>query len=298
MEGDELRSPGGRDMLTTWRRVLAPALALVVAIGVPALPATAGITNPVDCNVDPSAPECSVQVEVPGAPGNPGRTSNVPCRMPDGAVVPCSLPGVGWLADDGCYYQPAVEMPSSDVPGGQGRWYFGYCGYPPNEDVVKYRWFASPPGPQQLADEAVRALRPPAPVIRLNPAPPVAQLVRLPSWVWLDPSSWGPRTATASVPGMSVTATATPTKVVFTAGDGTSFTCTGPGTPWNRGMNPAAKSPTCGHTYTRAGTFTLTATVTWTITWAGGGQTGTAPALTTTSSLGVRVTESQALVTR
>jgi len=38
--------------------------------------------------------------------------------------------------------------------------------------------------------------------------------------------------------------------------------------------------------------------VTWAITWAGGGQTGTAPALTTTSSLEVRVTESQALVTR
>jgi hypothetical protein len=280
--------------------VLSLILSLVLLISA-AQPASAGDGwGSVDCEQDPSDPACTIKVEVPRAPGSPGGGGNVPCRIPDGTSVPCSVPGVGWLADDGCYYQPAVELPSpgDGVPEGQGRWYVGQCGYPPNEDVTRYRWFASPPGPQQLADEAVRALRPPTPVIRLNPAPPVAQLVRLPSWVWLDPSSWGQRMATASVPGMSVTATATPTKVVFSAGDGASFTCTGPGTPWKRGMNPAAKSPTCGHTYTRAGTFMVTATVTWVITWAGGGETGTAPALTTTSSLGVRVTESQALVTR
>jgi hypothetical protein len=279
-------------------RVAAAATSMCLVVTTPAYAGGGGGT--VDCKQDPTDPACSIKVEVPGAPGSPGGGGNVPCRMRDGRSVPCSVPGVGWLADDGCYYQPAVEIPSpgDGVPDGQGRWYVGQCGYSPNEDVTKYRWFASPPGPQQLADEAVRALRPPAPAIRLNPMPPVAQLVRLPSWVWLDPSSWGPRTATASVPGMSVTATATPTKVVFVAGDGTSFTCIGPGTPWKRGMNPAAESPSCGHTYTRAGTFTLSATVTWAITWSGGGETGTAPALTTTSSLGVRVTESQALVTR
>ena len=286
-------------MLSLARFSLAVVMCLVLALV--AAPVHAGDPiGSVDCVQNPTNPMCSVTVEVPGAPGSPGGGGNVPCRMPDGRSVPCSVPDVGWLADDGCYYQPAVELPSpgDGVPDGQGRWYVGQCGYPPNEDVVKYRWFASPPGPQQLADEAVRALRPPAPAIRLNPKPPVPQLVRLPSWVWLDRSSWGPRTATASVPGMSVTATATPTKVVFTTGDGTSFTCAGPGTPWKRGMNPAAESPSCGHIYTRAGAFTLSATVTWAITWAGGGETGTAPALTTTSSLGVRVTESQALVTR
>jgi hypothetical protein len=218
--------------------------------------------------------------------------------MPDGVVVPCSVPGVGWLADDGCYYKPAIEIPSpgDGVEDGLGHWYVGQCGYPPNEDVTKYRWFAVPPDAQQLAAEAVRRLRPATPVIRLNPQPPTAQLVRLPSWVWLAPSSWGTRTATASVPGLAVTATATPTTLVFTSGDGSTFTCAGPGTAWRKGMNPAAKSPTCGHTFTRAGSYTLTATVTWQITWAGGGASGTADPLTTTSSLGIVAAESQALI--
>jgi len=276
------------------------AVAMIPLAAVSAVPAYAGgASGAVNCVQDPKNPACSVKVETPSAPGRPAGNGNVPCRLPDGTAAPCSVPGVGWLADDGCYYQPATELPSPEVPDGQGRWYIGQCGgYPPNEDVVRYRWFASPPGPEQLADEAVRALRPPTPVIHVNPRPPTRQLVRLPTWIWLDPSSWRAQTATASVPGMTVTATATPTKAVFAAGDGTVFTCTGPGTPWRNGMNPAAPSPTCGHSFPRAGSYTLTATVTWAITWAGGGQTGTEPALTTTSSVAMAVAESQALLTR
>jgi len=290
-------------MLTVTRLALAVAVGLTFATV--AGPAHAGDPiGSVDCVQNPTNPMCSIEVGTPDESGSPGSGGSVPCRNPSGVVVPCHIDGVGWLADDGCYYQPAtgVDLAGAEALGGPApppsRWYVGQCGYPPVVGLTRFRLFGSPPGLALLAEQAVKALRPPAPAIRLNPMPPVAQLVRLPSWVWLDPSSWGPRTATASVPGMSVTATATPTKVVFSAGDGTSFTCTGPGTAWRPGMNPAAKSPTCGHIYTRAGTFTLTATVTWAITWAGGGETGTAPALTTTSSLGVRVTESQALVTR
>ena len=45
------------------------------------------------------------------------------------------------------------------------------------------------------------------------------------------------------------------------------------------------------------GVFALTATVTWQVTWAGGGATGTEPALTSTATVTIRVVESAALTT-
>ncbi|MGY0234030.1 hypothetical protein [Longispora urticae] len=81
----------------------------------------------------------------------------------------------------------------------------------------------------------------------------------------------------------------------ISTGDGSTVNCGGPGTAWTTAVGPSASSPTCGHTYTRAGTYTLTATVTWDVSWTGGGTSGTVPALTTTASLTLVVVESQAL---
>ncbi len=148
---------------------------------------------------------------------------------PIGKVVPCQFDG-GWLADDGCYYKPAtgIDLTGAEALGGPAtppdQWYVGVCGYPPVVGLTKYRLFGAPPGPALLADQAVKALRLPAPAIRLNPAPPAPQLVHLPTWVWLDASSWGSRSATASVPGLSVTATATVTWNVSWAGGGATGT--------------------------------------------------------------------------
>ena len=97
-------------------------------------------------------------------------------------------------------------------------------------------------GVEQLAQQAARSLVLPPPAIRLNPSPPAAQLIHVPTWLWLDPSSWGSRTATASVPGMSVTATAVPVSVRWSTGDGGGVTCQGAGTPWTGG-DPMAASP-------------------------------------------------------
>jgi hypothetical protein len=46
------------------------------------------------------------------------------------------------------------------------------------------------------------------------------------------------------------------------------------------------------------GAFPVTATVSWQVAWAGGGQGGTEPALSTTSVTTVQVAEVQAVVTR
>jgi hypothetical protein len=167
--------------------------------------------------------------------------------------------------------------------------------------VTKFRKFSSASGggqdPATLAASAVKELRLPLPAIRVNPAPPAAQLVYLPTWLWVDAESWGALSATASVPSLSVTATATPIRLVISTGDGATVSCTGPGTAWATGRDPDTASPDCGHTYLQPGSHAVTATVTWRVSWVGGGQTGTVPDLTTTSTITLTVIESPALIT-
>jgi len=126
--------------------------------------------------------------------------------------------------------------------------------------------------------------------------------VSLPVWLWVEPGSWAPVSATATVGGLSVTATATPTQVLWTTGDGNGVWCAGPGTPWRPGTDPWAASPTCSYAYPRSSggqpgeVYQLRATVTWSVTWtASTGQTGVRPALTTTATVAVRVVEAQAI---
>ena len=48
-----------------------------------------------------------------------------------------------------------------------------------------------------------------SPVIRSSPAQNALQLTNLPTWLWINPAEWVPESKTATVPGESVTATAT-----------------------------------------------------------------------------------------
>jgi hypothetical protein len=149
--------------------------------------------------------------------------------------------------------------------------------------------------PAEVARLARNQLRLPRPEIGSNPAGD--QLVNLPTWLYLA-DGWRTVSATASVPGMSVTATASPTSVTWSMGEGSTVECDGPGTDYHRDADPRAESPQCGHTYRRSSgntTFAVTATTHWTVTWSGAGQTGTLPELTTTSATQFRVRESQAL---
>jgi len=288
--------------LTRRLTVIAAGPLLVAAMFVPAGTAAADGWGKVDCSKNPSDPRCVIQVGTPDAPGSKGSKGTSTCKDGIGRVVPCYFEGAGWAGGDGCYYQPATgqDLRFAETIGGPAvppqRWYVGKCGVPPTAGVTRFRLFGTPPGPQLLADEAIKALRLPLPAIKVNPAPPAKQIVFVPTWVWLGPESWGNRSATASVPGMSVTATAVPTKLVISTA-GQSMTCKGPGTAWTPGRDAAAASPTCGVTYSKPGSFPLQATVTWSVSWAGGGVTGTAPAMTTTASLTLPVIEEPALNT-
>jgi len=286
-------------------RLIAAVTVVFAAAGMTAPPAAAGGYGIVDCRRDPTNPQCVITVSVGAVPGSPAGPGGA-CRSPIGAVLPCYVQGAGWYGGDGCYYQPATgaDLAVAETLGGvatpPARWYVGHCGYPPVATLTRLRLFATPPGPALLAGEAVRALRLPAPVIRMNPAAPAPQLVFVATWLWLDPAGYRPRAATASVPGLSVTATATPTTVTWSMGDGTTVTCAGPGTAWTPGTDPAAASPTCGHTYTHAvgpDTITVRASITWTVSWAGGGASGVVPAVTSTATIPVRVAAAPTVIT-
>ena len=252
------------------------------------------------------SPGSAVVSSVKAQPGDSG--TNQTCTDDAGQPAPCVDPTFGWMGTDGCYYKvdpnfdpPAWDTADQPPPGEAGAYYdvtcIGFTGGRGRNSVAPGRHgpgggVAGPSGPR---GGAAGELTLPGPGIEANPSPGVEQLVGVPTWLWLE-GGWQPVAATAAVPGESVTATATPTSVAWSMGDGSAVDCAGPGTPYAAGDNPAAASPTCGHTYETPsvgqpdGAFEVTATITWSITWAGGGQAGTEPALTTTSRAAFGVT--------
>jgi hypothetical protein len=129
------------------------------------------------------------------------------------------------------------------------------------EDRVRMVWLAEPP-PQETVDPAALAQRAVDSMTLLGPdiASPRAAgkyTVGVPMWMWVNQSAttYGPNTASASAGGITVTATAKVSKIVWKMGDGASVTCNGSGTPYtsSEGM---AESPTCGHVYSKTSAST------------------------------------------
>ncbi|MYW55886.1 ATP/GTP-binding protein [Streptomyces sp. SID8376] len=233
--------------------------------------------------------DCEVEVDVPGQGGGQAGGSG----GTDGT-------GGSGSSDSGdptdktvCVYKLADPQPpagSLDWQGhepGDGAVYEQTCGWGgvDGDVIVRMVWLADPP-PQETVDPAVLAQRAVDSMTLLGPdiaSPRVAgkYTVGVPMWMWVNRSAttYGPNTASASAGGITVTATAKVSKIVWKMGDGASVTCNGPGTPYtsSEGM---AESPDCGHVYSKTsagaqnGKFPVTATSTWTINWQGGGQAG------------------------
>ncbi|MFF0516137.1 ATP/GTP-binding protein [Streptomyces sp. NPDC004250] len=134
--------------------------------------------------------------------------------------------------------------------------------------------------PAVVAQQVVDKMRLEGPDIA-SPRTAGRYTVGVPVWMWVNQSAttYGPNTASASAGGVTVTATAKVSKIVWQMGDGSTVTCAGPGTPY-RGSSAMVKSPTCGHRYSATsadapgGRYSVTATSNWTIDWQGGGQSG------------------------
>lgn len=302
-------------MLNRLLAVLAVATVLLGSSVSAAAAGDGGVTCP------PNQPICIIVVHDPGGPGGGGQpgasTPGQPvCKVAGtGEAVPCYDPTWGWWSNaDGCYYQRLAPQPPATAP----EW----AGHYPNGAIYAatcigaggtgggWTWFNTPPQgyggaaptPAQLAQQAVDTMRLDGPAIGM--APPVGKtgLVGLPVWLWttVRASTWGPTSASASVPGLTVTATARAKRIVWDMGDGHSVTCASPGTPYSVDKG-ARSSPNCGYVYTRSSAsqpghaYKVTATTTWDVAWSGGGQSGVIT-VTRSSTAAVRIGEMQVLV--
>jgi hypothetical protein len=233
-----------------------------------------------------------------GSPGPALTTDPITCTL-----VPVNLPqfqqslGIGgpkpgyWAIDE-------CTGPNGPIPHPPVWIVIAQPGTPTTPGVV------TAPPPVVVAQQAEKQLDLPAITIDMAPPPTSPQLVNVSTWLWLDPVAWKPYSATAAIDGVAATATATPEKVVWNMGDGSTITCDGPGTPYD----PAEPNATSGCTYTWTtpsdaepdGAYDVSATTVWEVTWTvvgapGGGNLGlvAGPA----ADVDVNVTESQAINT-
>lgn len=138
--------------------------------------------------------------------------------------------------------------------------------------------------PEILAQLAYAQIR--IPQGKATTSPDGTLTVNLPTWVWLDRTTFHPVSVRAyvSVLGIEATTTATPVGLHIDPGtpDATVYPGSGDcpidgkgniGTPYAKGDTG---NPPCGVTYLRStqstGPYQLMATVTWKITWTGTGQ--------------------------
>jgi hypothetical protein len=277
-------------------------------------PGSAGVWGNVNCDQNPY-PGCSLGTGSDSTQTGTGSSGRQPSSSGNGDQP---SPDPFYCLDNLLPYSPAdgTLPPPDGQSASSGAWYASVCRgvnahNPTGGDYYPPVWIvdgANPPAritPAELAQSAYSNLHLTAPTIVLSPAG--QQLVNLPTW--LSITGWAGATATAGLPAtvttpaVSVTATATPTSVVWSTGDGATVTCDGPGTAYTAGDDPASASPTCGHTYRTSSAgqpgaaFAVSATVHWSVAWAGAGQGGVFPDLTTTAAAQVPVAESQALTT-
>lgn len=287
-------------------RVLLGVLFMAGTLAVLAAPASADVICPPQGN-------CQVEVTNPGSPGggesggddgsSGGGGGPRVCRWA-GQEVPCSHASngeVGWFSElTGCYYYLMDPPPGAGsalwqghTPG-DGDVYETLC-YPADKTTplgvggVGFEWLQNPPpgpgaggvSPEVLAARAINQLPIRGPQIGTSLGATGAGLPGLPVWLWtaVSPSTWGPISATAAVPGLSVTATGQATEIAWDMGDGNTVHCANPGTPYSESYG-GEPSPTCFHRYDNpsrgkpGGRYTVTGVTTWRVQWAGGGESG------------------------
>lgn len=148
------------------------------------------------------------------------------------------------------------------------------------EPATTYHWIPEV-STSTLAQQASSVVYENIPAPWGNFAPPAHRgVVKLGTWIWVNPLLWIPIRATAWVPTpagpIAVTTTATPKELIFDPGDGALgtgvVTCRGPGIPWVEAFGDSLPSP-CMYTYQHAssraenGMFRATVSIEWEVTW-------------------------------
>jgi hypothetical protein len=254
----------------------------------------------ISCSNTPAA--CAVSAQDPGSQGSGGGAAQTGQRISSGSPPPLTCTDTPYMITR----QNAAVMKAAQSPGA-GHWVVRSCNGPNFPPIRMLDWIPNGtpalPDPRVLAAQALSELTLPTPVIESSPGGGAPQTVELPTWAWLPKNQWAPLSATASVPGESVTATATPISVSWSWGDGSTTVCRGAGTPYLKGVSdPASASPDCGHTYRHTSAaaadqqFPVTATLAWRVAWKGAGQGGTFPNLTTTATARWTVRQIESLI--
>jgi hypothetical protein len=218
-----------------------------------------------------------------------------------------------------CTYQSLVLNDEGGIaPGGPtpGGWYSVTCTDPTTGDsVTQTEWIADRPpttapavDPTSVALQAEHSIELPRPTVHTNPAG--AAVVNLPTWLWIDRSSWHPYSVSASVGAVTATAVATPVAVTWSMGDGNTVTCDGPGTPFDSDRPASGQSTDCSYAYlvssagqpsqdgdTNDGSFSVSPTVTWAVSWSSVGVAGggTLPSLLTTTTIRLDVDQVESI---
>lgn len=244
---------------------------------------------------DPKTGQIKVKIVCPGTGGTEGGTEGsgtVTC-MYAGEEVPCENGGKPWSAAHSCWV--SIANPQDPPPEGKqdedGDWY--YCQPPPPYIAPPGGppkiWLETPPtnwvNPGELAARAVAAMDLEPVGIGIVPEDSEAKLglIGLPTWMWVknpNEHTYGPITRSASDSGVTVSATASVSKVEWDMGDGTPTEICSQGTPYVDSYGKS-ESPTCGHWYAKTSgdqpdnAYTVTATSYWVVEWSGGGMTGT-----------------------
>lgn len=232
----------------------------------------------------------------PGDPGGPGGGGPPTCDIP--AQGPPHAGYGGWycvgravcaIKDNIVPLQPpATPAPPGQEWKAQWCWPCGGCFGPPSPS-----WVLDGPPARPLivqAEEAFGNLAPPAGAVRHSPD--ARGVVRFPTWLWLDPGTFGELRGSSAE---GLVAVAEPTSTTWRPGDGSEKTCAGPGVPYTAGAAPASG---CTHTYTKASArYSGSVTRTWAVHYENNGAQidipGAPLVLTADTAFALAVVETQ-----
>ena len=272
--------------LVTW--ILGAAVAVALILGGSVVAPEQAFAQTCTTTVEGPSGPIIITISCEGSDPKDSDNDNLGTRIckRDGVEIPCTSAQGAWVASLGCYVALAKPQPPYEDPVWEGRTegaiftclVAGSVAF----GMPVYVWLPTatpPPDPRVLAVQATKSMNLTSVTIGIVPEASANSvgIIGLPVWLWVanpGPSVTGPITRSASAGGYTVTATARLERIAYNMGDGTTVVCRGPGTPYqdSYGRSP---SPTCGHTYSRQGTYTVTATSFWVVTWSGIGQTGT-----------------------
>ena len=202
-----------------------------------------------------------------GRPGDPG--------APDpGLYGPGSRPTNPWDLPMGDVYDPVPPAvptaPGAPAPGPAPAPAPGAPGAPGAPAPPP----PPPPTPEEIAEDLVGELDPPAPEFHTNPPAADDQLVGVRTWLWV--SNWRP----VSVSEAGVSVTARPVATYWDLGTGDPVVECGRGTPYDTSRPADEQATDCSYTYQsssadrQGGVYDAAVSMVWSVTWTGPGGTG------------------------